>query len=108
MELGNVKEIQKTIPRSWSETLASLLPLWLLSLSIMVEGFPRPPISLEVVITAFAAAIAVSIVLLWKKWLTAELLLYSLFPFLVMFIFDEISTAYKRRFPADEHGISSF
>ena len=98
MELGNVKEIQKTIPRSWSETLASLLPLWLLSLSIMVEGFPRPPISLEVAITAFAAAIAVSIVLLWKKWLTAELLLYSLFPFLVMFIFDEISTAYKTPF----------
>lgn len=98
MEMGSMKEIRKTIPHSWGVTLASLLPLWLLSLSIMVEGFPRPPISMEVAIAAFATAIAASSVLLWKKWLTAELLLYSLFPFLLMFIFDEISTAYKTPF----------
>jgi hypothetical protein len=83
---------------SWIATLASLLPLWLLSFAIMVEGFPQPPISAELAVTAFVLAIAVSIVLLWKEWLVIDILLYSLFPFMLLFIFDEIPTTYKSPF----------
>jgi hypothetical protein len=32
--------------------LVVLLPLWLLSLSIMAEGFPRPPISIQLAIAS--------------------------------------------------------
>ena len=97
-DMENVKEIRKTPARSWSTTIASLLPLWLLSFSIMVEGFPPPPILSEVAITTFVVAIVASIVLLWVKWITIELLLYSLFPFVLLGIFDEISTTYKTPF----------
>jgi hypothetical protein len=79
-------------------TLANLLPLWLLSLAIMREGFPQPPVSLELAVTAFVLAIAVSILLLWKGWLTFDLLLYTLFPFILLFTFDEIDTSYKSPF----------
>jgi hypothetical protein len=83
---------------SWMATIAYLLPLWLLSFAIMREGFPQPPISLELAVTAFVLAIAVSIILLWKWWLTFDLLLYTLFPFILLFTFDEISTSYKSPF----------
>jgi hypothetical protein len=78
--------------------LASLLPLWLLSIAIMVEGFPPPPISVELAYTSFILAISVSIVLLWKRWMTVELILYSLVPFILLGTFDEISTTYKTPF----------
>jgi hypothetical protein len=96
--MGNVDRIRITHPRPWSTTLASLLPLWLLSLSIMAEGSPRPPISGGVVITAFVTAIVASILLTCKRWMTVELLLYSLHPLLLLYAFDEISTAYKTPF----------
>lgn len=84
---------------SWLATLVSLLPLWLWSLATTLEGFPRPPISLEIVaITSFWFAIPVSIVLLWKRWLPPDVLLISLLPFVIMFNFDEISTRYKTPF----------
>jgi len=83
---------------SWMATLASLLPLWLLSVVIMEEGFPRPPISPELAIAAFYLAFPVSIVLLWKGWLEFDIILYSLFPFSLLFMFDEISTTYKSPF----------
>jgi hypothetical protein len=93
-----------TIPqadrRSWSILLASLLPLWLLSLAITVEGFPRPPISRETALASLVSAGALGIVLLWKKWATLTLLLFSLFPFLFLGPFDEISTTYKTPFIA--------
>jgi hypothetical protein len=78
--------------------VASLLPLWLLSVAIMVEGFPRPPISGEVAVASFVIAVTVSLVLMWKGRMTIELLVYSLFPFLLLPIFDEISTTYKTPF----------
>ena len=83
---------------SWLATLASLLPLWLLSLAITVEGFPKPPIPVEVGIASFWLAIAVGIVLLWKSWLPPDVALVSLIPFVFMFNFDEISTRYKTPF----------
>jgi hypothetical protein len=97
-DLGNVNRIRMAQPRSWSTTLASMLPLWLLSLSIMVEGFPPPPISGEVAIAAFVTTIVLSILLTWKRWMTIELLLYSLSPFRFLVAFDEISTRYKSGF----------
>ena len=57
----------------------------------MAEGFPRPPISIELAKTSFVLAIPARIVLFLKRWLTIELLLYSLFPFLLLYTFDEIS-----------------
>jgi len=93
--MENAKEIRRAAPVSWIMTLGSLLPIWLLSLSIMVEGFPRPPITKEVAIALFVTFIVANIVLIWKRWMTIELLLYSLFPFLLLYTFDEISTTYK-------------
>ena len=92
------KEINWADPRSWRITIASLLPLWLLSLAVMAEGFPRPLISIEVAKISLILAITASIVLLLKKGMTIELLLYSLFPFLLLYGFDEISTTYKTPF----------
>jgi hypothetical protein len=43
-------------------------------------------------------AMLASGVLLWKGWATIELLIYSLSPFLLLGMFDEISTAYKTPF----------
>ncbi len=94
-----IKKLRYVNEDSWLATFASLLPLWLLSLATTLEGFPRPPISLEMV--AFASlwlVIPVSIVLLWKRWLPLDVLLVSLVPFVVMFNFDEISTRYKTPF----------
>jgi hypothetical protein len=84
---------------SWKATLVSLLPLWLLSIAIMVEGFPRPPISYELAVTAFILAITIIVILLWKWPLSFPLLLYYLFsPLILLYIFDEVSTSYKSLF----------
>ena len=83
---------------SWLATLASLLPLWLWSLAITVEGFPKPPVPVEVGVASFWLAIVASIVLLWKRWLPPDVLLVSLIPFVFPFYFDEISTRYKTPF----------
>lgn len=96
--MEDAKETRWAEPAPWIMTLGSLLPLWLLSFVIMAEGFPRPPISGAVTIASFVTAIAASIVLTWKRWMTAELLLYSLFPFVLLSAFDEISTTYKTPF----------
>jgi hypothetical protein len=97
-DMANVKEIRGAASPSWLITLASLLPLWLLSVSVMAEGFPRPPISIELARVSFVFAIFVSIVLLWKRWMTVELILYGLMPFVLLYAFDEISTTYKTPF----------
>ena len=47
---------------------ASLLPIWLFSLAVSIEGFPRPPIPGWLGIGAFYAAFPVSIWLLWNIW----------------------------------------
>jgi hypothetical protein len=92
------KEIQRSSMPAWVKTIASLLPLWFFSVAISVEGFPRPPVSIEVAFAAFGAFILANIVLLWKSWVTIEFVLYSLIPYLLMVTFDEISTSYKTPF----------
>jgi hypothetical protein len=83
---------------SWPAAFASLLPLWLFSLAASAEGFPRPPISAGWGTVLFYLGLGLSILLLWKGWLTVDLLLYSLFPLFLLFYFDEISTSYKTPF----------
>ncbi|MHB1132678.1 MAG: hypothetical protein ACYC4L_09865 [Chloroflexota bacterium] len=83
---------------SWAAILPSLLPLWLLSLAITVEGFPSPPITLEVALGALAGAVAIGLLLLWRRLTTGALLFYSLMPLTLMAVFDDISTAYKTPF----------
>jgi hypothetical protein len=78
--------------------LVNLLPLWLVSLAVTAEGFPRPPIPLPVAIGALALAIVISFAALLKGWMTVELLLASFFPMALLPVFDEISTAYKTPF----------
>lgn len=82
---------------SWRALFASLLPLWLFSFAVMAEGFPKHPLSINLAIVSFFLAIAVSIVLLWRR-MTFEVLLYGFFPFILLLTFDEISTSYKRPF----------
>jgi hypothetical protein len=91
-------EILRVHRRSWGATLASLLPLWLLSLSITAEGFPHPPIPAGLAFAAFVCALASGLVLLWLRWMTFELTLYSLIPITFLFTLDEISTGYKTPF----------
>ena len=96
--METIKKLRYVNEDSWLATFASLLPLWLWSLAISVEGFPSPPIPVEVGIAFFWLAIPVSIVLLWKQWLPPDVLLVSLVPFVFVFNFDEISTRYKTPF----------
>jgi hypothetical protein len=96
--METIKKIGWADLGSWWATLASLFPLWLISLAVMSEGFPKPFLSPGLALSALILALAVSVVLLWKVWLTFELLLYSLFPFILLFLFDEISTRYKTPF----------
>lgn len=96
--METAKEIQRSRMPTWVKTIASLLPLWLFSTAITAEGFPRPPVSVEVAFVAFGATILTSIILLWRGWVTIEFILYSIIPYLLMVTFDEISTSYKTPF----------
>jgi hypothetical protein len=50
-------------------------------------------------IASLVIAVAVSVALLWKRWVAIELLLYyGFFPFLLLSSYDEISTTYKTPF----------
>lgn len=87
-----------TTPAPWLKTVTTLVPLWLVGLAVMGEGFPAPPLSIEVASIFFLLAVGLSILLLWQRWMPVELLLYSFLPLAFMFAFDEISTAYKTPF----------
>jgi hypothetical protein len=82
----------------WSIILPNLLPIWLVSIAIMAEGFPRPPISIELATASFISAVGASIALMWKRWMPVELFLYNLTPFVLLYTFDEITTVYKTPF----------
>lgn len=83
---------------AWSKILASLFPLWLTAIAVTAEGFPRPPVSIETAITCVVLAVVISMLLLWQRWVTIELVLYSFIPLAYVVILDEISTAYKTPF----------
>jgi hypothetical protein len=96
--MNAMRKIEWTVQDSWIATLTTLLPLWLLSVAILTEGFPDPPISLALALVAFVLAIGIGIVLVWVGWLKLDLILYSLFPLVLLYIFDEIATNYKTPF----------
>jgi hypothetical protein len=88
MEMDQIARLRWVPEDSWIAHLAGLLPLWLLALSIL----PRPDwLSLTAIILLFP----VSIILLWKLWLTFDVLFISLFPILFIFIFSDISMRYR-------------
>jgi hypothetical protein len=96
--METAKEKRRIPPPAWSLALLGGVPLWLFSLAIMAEGFPRPPISVEWAIGLIGVAIAASLGLVLKRWMTLDLLLCSLVPLALLSLFDEISTAYKSPF----------
>ena len=51
-------------PRAWRTTLVSLLPFWLLSIAVMAEGFPRPPVPIRLAYASFVLAILTVMLLL--------------------------------------------
>jgi hypothetical protein len=79
---------------SWQATLASLLPLWLLSLAI-VMAYSDIDIPIGLLYIAFWLFPILSLVFIAKGWMTFEVLLYSLFPILLLFSLDEASMAYR-------------
>jgi hypothetical protein len=94
-EIMGLNDLSATI---WRPKLTALLPLWLFSLAVMSEGFPHPPIPGWLAMIAFGLAIFSSVLFLWKRWITIELLVYCLIPLSFLPVFDEISTAYKTPF----------
>ena len=77
-------------PPLWMATLADLLPLWLLSLAILPSS-----LSAKLAGMLFLLSIAVMILLLWLRWFTFDLIFYSFFPIIPLFIFEEISPGYQ-------------
>ncbi len=86
------------VSQPWWVTILVLLPVSLLALAVTVEGFPKPPISGEGAVAAFAGALSLLGFLLWKRWMSVELAVFSLFPLVLFVGFDEITTAYKTPF----------
>jgi hypothetical protein len=93
-----VLEQRLTDPSAWLKTLICLLPMWLISLAVSVEGFPAPPIPGWAAGSAFVCGLLLLLVLLVRGWIWFDLVLYSLLPVVMVFIFDEILTGYKTPF----------
>jgi len=81
-------------PPLWMSTLACSLPLWLFFFLIN----PAMPGPLWVGWAVFYLAVAVIILLLWLRWLTPEIILYSFFPIIPGFLFDEMFVSYESSF----------
>jgi hypothetical protein len=81
-------------PPVWQATLANSLPLWLLSFALLPDpSFPEMPAGIF-----FALFMAVIAFLLWLRWFTPELILYTFFPIIPVFLFDEMSAGYETYF----------
>ena len=82
----------------WFQGAVLLLPLWMVALAVSAEGFPRPPISAIPAFILFFGGIAAAILLVWKGWAGPEYLLACILPLYFVFVFDEITSAYKTPF----------
>ena len=87
MDMEAIKTFRQAELGSWRATVASLLPLWLITLAYTSLGY-----------IGFLLAIAVSILLLWKIWMTPELVLYSFIPLMFLFMFEEVYISYRTPF----------
>jgi hypothetical protein len=92
--LGTIRKMGWVDVGSWQATLASLLPIWLLSFA-MAMSWAQTYIPTELACIAFWFVPIVGLFLIWKGWMTVEVLLYSLFPILLAFYVDETSTTYR-------------
>jgi hypothetical protein len=91
--MGTLRKMWWVDVGSWQATLASLLPLWLLTFIILPVDVDAPG---QLGIAVFVLAIAICIFLLWKGWMTFELVLYSLVcPIILWFGHDEESTSFQ-------------
>lgn len=81
---GTIQEFGRAELGSWRAAVASLLPLWLITLAYTSLGY-----------AGLLLAIAVSIILLWKIWMTPELVLYSILPLMFPFMFEEVYMSYR-------------
>lgn len=82
-------------PPVWQATLANSFPLWLLSFALLPSAslFSEMPVGIF-----FLLFIAVIIFLVWLRWFTPELILYTFFPIIPVFLFDEMSARYETYF----------
>ena len=96
--MGIIQYFRHTQQPTWLVTLACVVPLWLLAVAIMVEGFPPPPIPLSLALFAFFSASVIAAVLLWRRKISVIFLLYCGLPFFLLYTFDEISTVYKTQY----------
>lgn len=96
--MEHTSEIRLADQSSWSITIVSLLPLWLFSFAIMVEGFPRSPIPLSLAIASFLSAIAIVVILWWNGKISLEFILYCGIPLWLLATFDEIAVPYKNQY----------
>ena len=93
--MKTIEYIRWADPPVWQATLANSLPLWLLSFALL----PSPPLFSEMPAGIFFVLfIAVIILLLWLRWFTPELILYTFFPIIPVFLFDEMSARYETYF----------
>lgn len=80
-------------PPLWWVTLANLLPLWSLSFLLLPL-----PVSWKFGEISCVLYIAATVLLLWLRWFTPELIIYSFFPIILSAIFDEMSPSYEIQF----------
>ena len=92
--MGTIRKMRWVDVGSWQATLASLLPLWLLSFA-MAMGWSQAYIPTELACVAFWLVPILGLLLIWKGWMTVDVLLYSLFPILLAFYVDEYSITYS-------------
>jgi hypothetical protein len=94
--METVESLERT--DRWWEILGGLLPLWMMAVAVTAEGFPHPPITVGMGLALFLGSIALSFLLIFLGWITPIRALYSLLPVVLIFPFDEMSTAYKTPF----------
>jgi hypothetical protein len=92
--MKTIAYIRRADPPVWQATLANSLPLWLLSSLLL----PSLPFSAAIGYLISLTFIALIVFLLWLGWYTPELILYSLCPIILLFLFEEVSPAYKTSF----------
>lgn len=96
--MASIIRTETTAPPPMPTAAVGLIPVWLFTLAVATEGFPRPPISAEAALACFVLGGLLVALALWRRWMTLEHAVYSLFPLHLMVVFDEISTTYKTPF----------
>lgn len=94
----NPKVLHISAQLPWQKTAAVLAPLWLFAVATTAEGFPDPPIPVNLARVLFYAAIIAAILAIIRFHTLIELPFITVIPALYIFTFDEITTTYKTPF----------